>query len=126
MKMEARLAVIAFCDIADQAQHFALFVDVDRLVILGGQIEPADIGGRKRPDCSDRSALEILPIGKITNGLEGFLTLVEDKNKNSLCAFCDGFRFHGLPSIRGLQSPLLSAENHFRLFDEAGSRVASC
>ena len=41
--MQARLAIVASRDVADQAQHLTLLADVDRLVFLGCEIKPADL-----------------------------------------------------------------------------------
>ena len=51
MQMQTRAAVIALRDVADQVQHLALLVNLNRLVFPGGEIEPAYFCLR---ECSDR------------------------------------------------------------------------
>src|SRR5437868_5396451 len=94
VKVQAGPAVIALRDVAHQAEDLALFVDIDRLVFLGREIEPTDLGFRKGSDGRYRSAVDALLFGKVDDGLEGFLALVEDQNEHALGAACNGFRFH--------------------------------
>jgi hypothetical protein len=48
VKMKAGLAVIALRQIPEQAQDLALLGDGDNPICLGGEIEPADLGLRKK------------------------------------------------------------------------------
>jgi hypothetical protein len=55
VKVEACLAVVAFRDVPEQAENFALLADDDRLVVFRGEVEPADPGfGRRRPPTPTR------------------------------------------------------------------------
>ena len=81
VQMQAGLAVVALCDVAEQAQNLALLVHLDRLVFLGGEIKPADLCLRECSDRGHRGARDLLPIGKLLNGSEGFFSLIEDQDK---------------------------------------------
>jgi len=59
MHVEAGLAVVAGGDVAQKAQPFALAVDLDRLIDLLGEIEPADRRALEGAERRQRRAGEV-------------------------------------------------------------------
>ena len=51
VQMQAGPAIVALCQIAQEAQDFALFVDLDRLILFRREIKPANLRFRK---CTNR------------------------------------------------------------------------
>src|SRR5258707_6528881 len=60
MHVQAGLAVVADRDVAQQAQAFALLVDLDRPVSPGPQIEPADGGALEGAERCQRGAAQLV------------------------------------------------------------------
>jgi len=64
VEMQAGLAVVSLRYVPEQAQYFALFVDGNRIVPLGGEIKPPDLGAFERSDRRDRCRVNCLLIRK--------------------------------------------------------------
>jgi hypothetical protein len=65
VKVEACLAVVAFRDVPEQAENFALLADDDRPVGFGGEVEPADPGFGKGADRRHRGATDALLVSEV-------------------------------------------------------------
>lgn len=81
MDMQAGLAIVAQRDIADRAQHFALFVDRDFAVGLRFQVKPADGRSLERTDGGQRSAADLLVDSESGKPAECFFAGLQHHNE---------------------------------------------
>jgi hypothetical protein len=95
--MQTGFGVIALRNVPYQTQDFALFIDRDRLVALGLDIEPANLGMFESADRSNRGAADVFLIGNFRDASEGFLRRVQDKDERPLSASDYNLRFHPIP-----------------------------
>src|SRR5882762_3091449 len=82
MKMKTGLAVIAASHVAHQAQHLALLTDIDRLVSLGREVEPADLRLFERADRRHRRTINAFLVGELGNSAERFLSGLQHENED--------------------------------------------
>jgi hypothetical protein len=89
VKMQARIAIVASRNVAQQAQHLALLADFDRPVFLCGEIEPADLRRGESADRRYRRTIEPLLVGEFRDRVEGLLVPIQNQNKDALRAFLE-------------------------------------
>ena len=94
VKMQAGLAVVSLRYVPEQAQYFALFVDRNRIVPLGGEVEPPDLGAFERSDRRDRCRFNCLLIRKGCDGSESLFTLIQDQDECPTVMLGRQFKFH--------------------------------
>lgn len=82
--MDTGLAVIAGGHVADGAEHLALFGDLDRLVGLHVEVEPADRGLFESAYGGQRGSLQPGLRGEGGDGRERLLAEVENKDVSAL------------------------------------------
>src|SRR3977135_2014717 len=101
--VEAGLAVVADGDVAQEAQALALAVDLDRLISLLGEIEPADRRALEGAERRQRRAGEAGPCGEVGDGGEGLLAGVENEDEGPFAGV--------FPDELGLHDGLLMARS---------------
>src|ERR1700704_4024972 len=94
VEMQACLAVVPLRYITEQAQYLALFIDGNRTVSLGGEIEPSDLGAFERSDRRDRCRLDYVLVGKGRHGCKSLFALIQDQDECPTVALGGQFRFH--------------------------------
>ena len=111
--MQACLAVVALRYVTEQAQYLALFIDGNRTVSLGGEIEPSDLGAFERSDRRDRCRLDCLLVGKGRSRLaKSLFALIQDQNECPTVALEASLDFMGCLAVgRVRPRPLATRDN---------------
>src|ERR1700730_5499120 len=94
VEMQAGLAVVSLRYVTEQTQYFALLIDGNRNVPLGGEIKPPDLGALERPDRRDRCRGDCPLIRKRSHRCESLFALIQDQDERSAVMFGSQFGFH--------------------------------
>src|ERR1700730_13432142 len=94
VEMQAGLAVVSLRYVTEHTQYFALLIDGNRNVPLGGEIKPSDLGVLERPDRRDRCRADCLLIRKRSHRCESLFARAPAQNKSPPAIFGSQFGFH--------------------------------
>src|SRR6202035_5994433 len=94
LEIQAGLAVVSLRYVTEQTQYFALLIDGNRNVPLGGEIKPPDLGVLEHPDRRDRCRADCLLIRKRSHRCESLFAGVQDQNERPTVMFGSQFGFH--------------------------------
>src|SRR3569833_337759 len=95
MHVQARLAGVTHGDVAEERQALALLLDLDRLILLGAQVEPADCRALERAEGREGRAALIVPVGEVGNGGERRVTGIKHDHERPFAGLLpDQARFH--------------------------------
>src|SRR3982074_895454 len=119
-EVKAGPAVVSLRYVAEQTQYFALLIDRDRVVPLGREIEPSNLGSFERSDRRDRCRVDCLLIRKGRHSRKSLFALIKDQNERPAIVLGSQFSSHEPPHGKTWTRPLATRKAQFH------KRWASC